>query len=539
MAPHASGPPASRGGLRRRRPTIGLATALALALLAAACSTPTAGPPTATTRAASSPPGTSKPTSGATTTTTVVEPPVNKLAWAACDGSFECASLVVPISYEHPSEGTIKVAVVELPSAGDPKTARDLVLNPGGPGVSGVNFLEQSWTAFPLALRQKFNLVSFDPRGVGSSEPVTCGTPASLRQWLAYDPVPTTPRQIDALTTEDKAFDAACAKSVPRDVLANLSTEVTAHDLDRLRQALGEPKLDYLGFSYGTYLGALYAMTFPGNVGTMVLDGAVDPSLGMAGLGSQQAASFEVDLHDFFSWCSASATCTAELPDPPGDFADLVKDSEQSGKITADLSSALGGPTDLDFAIAETAVVSALYSTNTWPDLGEDISQALQGNGTALAELALEYAGFNSNGGVSNEIAAQMAIYCLDRPPPPVSSYPALATQFAKSSSDFGASEAWSTLPCNYWPMPATGQPQTLHLPYAEHILVVGSTHDPATPYAWAKALTEQLDGAILLTRTGDGHTGYFSSTCVQGWVDSYLESLRAPPTGTVCASGG
>jgi pimeloyl-ACP methyl ester carboxylesterase len=509
---------------------------VALSLGGAACSSAVGSTATTTTSTSSSAPG-STAASTSTTTTTVAEPALNKLVWRPCDTRFECSSLVVPISYQKPSEGTIKIAVIRLLATDDPNSARDLVLNPGGPGVSGIGFLEQAWTDFPSSLRQQFNLVSFDPRGVGASDPVQCGSAASLRQWLAFNPVPDGKKQIAQLVAEDKAFDATCAKSVPRDVLANLSTEVTAHDLDRLRQALGQPKLYYLGFSYGTYLGGLFAQTFPADVGTMVLDGAIDPSLGMASLGSEQAASFEVDLHDFFSWCSTDASCASELPDPATDYADLVDDSEQNGKIVADLSPALGGQTDVPFAIAETGVVSSLYTINTWPDLGEGISQALQGNGTLLAELALQYAGFNSNGTVSNEIAGQMAIFCLDRPAPPVASYPTLATQFAKASADFGASEAWSTLPCNYWPVPATGAPEPFHLPYALHILVVGSTHDPATPYAWAQALAQQLDGATLLTRTGDGHTGYFSSSCVQVWVDDFLESLHTPPKGTVCAS--
>ncbi|HEV8065084.1 MAG TPA: alpha/beta hydrolase [Acidimicrobiales bacterium] len=445
----------------------------------------------------------------------------------------------MPISYSDPSGGTIKLAVIELPATGGQTAARDLVLNPGGPGESGVGFLEQAWTSFPPSLRQVFNLVSFDPRGVGESDPVECGTPANLRQWLAFNPVPENGTQIAQLEAEDKAFDQSCAKSVPRAVLANLSTEVTAHDLDRLRQALGQSKLDYLGFSYGTYLGSLYAQTFPDKVGALVLDGAVDPSLGMASQDSEQAASFQVDLDDFFKWCSGDSACTTELPDPASDFADLVNKAEHTTTIVADVAPALGGQTIVNFALAETGVIASLYSINTWPELGEAISQALQGNGTLLDQLALQYAGFNANGTASNAIAAETAIFCLDHPPPAVAAYPSLATAFAKASPTFGPSEAWSTLPCNYWPVRPTGKPMTLHLPAPLHILVVGSTHDPATPYAWARALTDQLAGARLLTRSGDGHTGYFSSSCVQEWVDNFLQDLHTPPVGTVCASDG
>jgi pimeloyl-ACP methyl ester carboxylesterase len=527
-----------RGRVRalRRRGGALTATCAAASLLLAACTTTAANtttttPPASTTTTAT----TSVPTTGVPTTT-VPLPPVNKLAWQPCDGQFLCSSLVVPISYSAPQDGTIRLAVIEAPSTGDPSTARDLVMNPGGPGAAGVGFLESAASAFS-ALREQFNLVSFDPRGIGESEPVTCTTPAGMRAWMSTNPAPAGAREIAQAVAEVKSFDAACAKSVPADVLANLSTAVTARDMDRLRQALGQAKLDYLGFSYGTYLGTLYAQSFPSKVGALVLDGAIDPSLSAAAADTQQSHAFEVDLQDFFAWCKTNSPCAGELPEAPATYSSLMGRLFSGSTIAASLPAAFGGNQQANFAVIITGIVSTLYSTNTWPQLASGLAAAAGGNATQLTQLAWNFYGFNADGTLSNLISANIAISCLDRPPPPVSAYPGLAKEFAKSAPYFGPTEAWGTLPCNYWHEPATGGPMTVHLPRPLPILVVGSTHDPATPYTWAVALTRQLRGAELLTRTGDGHTGYFASGCVDQWVDGFLETLARPPVGTVCPS--
>jgi pimeloyl-ACP methyl ester carboxylesterase len=483
---------------------------------------------TTTTTTTSSPPGTSTDTGGSA---------AGALAWHAC-GSFRCSKLTVPISYADPGEGTLSLAVIELPAMADPAAAPDLVLNPGGPGESGVQFLQEAFSEFPSALRARFNLVSFDPRGIGGSDPVVCTTPAGLRRWLALDPAPVTPAAIASVTTAVKEFDAGCAANVPRDVLASLSTAVTARDMDRLRAALGQRRLDYLGFSYGTYLGAMYAQAFPSKVGHMVLDGAVDPALSSSVLDLEQADAFELDLHDFFAWCPTNATCTSELPaGAESSYNTLIRRLESGATLTAGLDAALGGTQAINYAVVLTGVISSLYTTTYWPYLAQGLAQATSGNGTVLAELAYSYAGFNANGTASNLLSAELAVSCLDRPSPPVTTLPALARHFATTAPDFGPAEAWGTIGCNYWPVPATGKVGPIQLSEALPILVVGSTHDPATPYAWAQALTSQLNGSELLTRTGDGHTGYFSSTCVQTWVDGYLSTGARPPAGTVCSS--
>ena len=187
-------------------------------------------------------------------------------------------------------------------------------MNPGGPGVSGVSFLESAGPSFPSEIRRRFNLVSFDPRGIGASAPVDCVSPAGLRRWLAVDPEPVTGTQVAVVVAAVRRFVAGCEAHTPRLVLANLGTATTARDMDRLRIALGQRKLTYLGFSYGTYLGALYAQEFGSHVRAMVLDGAIDPALGTVQTSIQQAGGLETDLHDFFAWCRTDATCKRELP---------------------------------------------------------------------------------------------------------------------------------------------------------------------------------------------------------------------------------
>ncbi|MGD0082175.1 MAG: alpha/beta hydrolase [Acidimicrobiales bacterium] len=514
-----------------------LVAVASLGAVASACSTSTAVPGTHATTSAPAGHTSTSPSSATTTQSTL--PPVTKLSWHPCAEKFLCASLVVPVSYSEPSDGTLKVAVVELPASQDPSKARDVVMNPGGPGGSGIQFLEHTYSQFPVSLRQQFNLVSFDPRGVGSSDPIQCESAASLRAWLGLSPAPTTTAQVTTLIAQVKAFDAACATKMPKDVLANLSTAVVADDMDRLRAAVGEAKLDYLGFSYGTYLGALYAQAFPSHVGAFVLDGALDPSLSATANSEQQAAAFEVDLHDFFAWCPTNATCNSELASgAAATYTEVMNTLATGGTLSADLIPALGGRQTVDYGLALEGVISSLYSTNDWLYLAQGLAAANAGDGSLLAALAYNLAGFQTNGTVSNLISANLAVNCLDRPSLPVSTYPSLARQFAKTAPDFGPAEAWGQLPCNYWPVPPTGRPAPLHISQSLPVLVVGSTHDPATPYAWAVALTHQIPGAVLLTRTGDGHTGYFFSACVRNWVDGFFLTGTRPPKGTVCASG-
>jgi pimeloyl-ACP methyl ester carboxylesterase len=463
--------------------------------------------------------------------------PAQTLGWHSCDTRFRCATLSVPVSYSDPRAGSLGIAVVELPATG--KASEDVLMNPGGPGASGVQFLEQGWSEFPAAFRAHANLVGFDPRGVGASDPVRCLDTAQERAWVSYDPDPHTTAQIDADVAQAKAFVAGCLAHTSKLLLANVGTVDAAQDLDRLRAALGQAKLDYIGFSYGTYLGEVYAEKFPSHVGHFVLDGVIDPALSSTATGEQQALGFEDDLKAFFAWCGTNTSCEHLLPGgAQRSWQELVSLLSEGAKLEAPLVKSFGGEQTVDVGMAETAAASALYTTATWSVLAQAISQALQGNGALLALLAYSLAGANQNGSFSNETDANMAINCVDSPSPhKLSTYASLAATFAKVSPDFGAEESWGDLPCAYWPFPVTGLDGAVHAPGTPTVLIVGSTGDPATPYQWARAVARQFPHAVLLTRRGEGHTGYGSSACVRSYVDAFLEHGALPEAGTVCAS--
>lgn len=465
-------------------------------------------------------------------------PPRATLAWHPCDKTFRCATLRVPLSYARPRGTTIGIAVVELPATGAHPQG-DVVFNPGGPGASGVDFLEQEATSFPAALRHTFNLVSFDPRGVDRSAPVRCVDAAGIRRLVAVDPAPANPAAVRQVVAATKAFDAACAAHTPRQLLENVGTRVTVDDLDRLRAALGEAKLDYVGFSYGTYVGELYAQAFPGHVRAMVLDGVVDPALDTAASELVQAKGFEADLHDFFAWCPTNATCRSELAgNAKAAYDDLFGRLARGATLTALLKPLYGGTQQVTLGVAETALAGSLYAKTSWPYLAQAIDAGLRGNGGPLAAIAYSYEGLQQDGTYTNLVAANTAVNCVDRPSPTsLATYERLSRELAKAAPDFGAGEAWSSLVCAYWPVAPQGTVAPIHAPASPTILVVGSTGDPATPYAWAQAVAHQLRHAVLLTRSGPGHTAYFSSACIRGLVDGYLASLHTPRPGTVCPS--
>jgi pimeloyl-ACP methyl ester carboxylesterase len=461
------------------------------------------------------------------------------LHWRSCDQRFQCSELTVPVSYANPKGPTFGIAVVRLPATDQHHVIGDLVLNPGGPGGSGVDFLEQNWSSFPASLRSRFDLVSFDPRGVERSHGVNCLAPAKIQPWLGVNPDPVNKTQLAHVNGAISSFIAGCEANASRAFLANLGTVVTAEDMDRLRQALGEKKLDYVGFSYGTYLGALYAEHFGSRVRAMVLDGAVDPALSPSVSEERQALGFETDLHDFFAWCRHNSTCAHELPrGAKSGYDKLMKRLEGGTVIEARLKPEYGGTQPVNYGVAEVGVIATLYSKDYWPLLAEAIAAGLAGDGSLLDGLALQYAGLEQSGKYNNIISAETAISCVDSPAPKkVAAYERFARQLGKVAPDFGPSEAWGGYVCAHWPVQPTGHPGAIHAPKAPPIVVVGSTADPATPYSGAVALAHELDRGVLLTRTGAGHTGYFFSSCVRTYVDRYLETLATPPHGTVCGS--
>jgi pimeloyl-ACP methyl ester carboxylesterase len=457
------------------------------------------------------------------------------LDWSGCGAGFQCAKLTVPLDYAEPAGATISLSVVRLRTADQARKIGSLVLNPGGPGGSGVAFARGARSVVDAPVRAKYDIVGFDPRGVAGSSPVHCLDDKQTDAFVAADGTPDNAAEIAQSEQLAQQFADACRTRSPK-LYAHVSTEDSVRDMDVLRAALGDQKLNWLGFSYGTFLGATYADLFPTRVGRMVLDGVIDPALTNVELIHGQAKGFELALHRFVQDCAKQAECP------------LPRD-EQAGidKIAAFLQGLDATPLDsgdpkrpLTQALAQNAIAYYLYfpSFGDWETLRFGLQSAFDGDGSVLLSMLDERLSRNEAGHYTdNSTAALYAVSALDRPDrPSAAESAALAAQWAKESPVFGAFTAWGILPYHYWGVPATGTPHPIHAPGSPPILVVGTTYDPATPYPWAQALAKQLSKGVLLTRVGDGHTGYRKgSTCTNQAVDRFLTTAVAPPAGTVC----
>lgn len=480
---------------------------------------------------ASSPLGTS------TTSTTRAPTPTRtaSLDWTHCSGALSgqgllCATLQVPLDYAHPSGPTIGIALDRLPATGT--RIGSLLINPGGPGGSGLQFLPEIAPQLSPQLRAHFDLIGFDPRGVGASDPVVCGTGSQLDAYLNVDEAPTTPAGVNALLAADRSFAAGC-EAHSGAILPYVGTVDAAKDMDRIRQALGDAKLNYLGFSYGTFLGATYAKEFPTHIRAMVLDGAENPALGAVTMVDTQAAAVDAELRSFFDWCATPSSSCAWKPAGgraamQGDVLAVLDRSRHQPLV----ASRPVGPNQVLYGMAE-----ALYEPQSWPSLGRALAAASKGDGTDLLSMYDSYVERNSNGTYGNLMEANNAISCADQPWPSATQIEADAAAAEKQAPVFGLANLYSGLLCTVWPAPPSDHPQRITAAGSPPIVVVGSTGDPATPYSWAQALASQLSKGVLLTRVGEGHTAYLSSQCVRNAVDAYLVDLRPPAAGTRCAS--
>jgi pimeloyl-ACP methyl ester carboxylesterase len=463
------------------------------------------------------------------------------LAWSSCAGIFQCSSLTVPLDYANPGGRTIQLAVIRARATDPAHRIGSLITNPGGPGGSGVQFVGQSYAAQPgqpshfgAQLRADFDIVGFDPRGVGHSALITCLSDTQLDHYFALDPTPQTPAQVNSVVTGDKTFDAGCQAHSAM-LLPYVGTPNAARDMDILRAALGDQKMFYLGASYGTYLGAIYAELFPTHIARAVLDGPLPPNLTNTQLDLGQAQGFQTELTRFITDCVTQPDCPlgTDATTAEQKFADFLA-STQTHPLTT------GTDRMLDEALAETGVLVTLYDSPTsWPTLRTALAMAMTGNGRGLLALSDLYDERNpQTGHYSNQSAANVAINCLDHPNPvhTAADINAELPAYQQASPLVGASFAWADLMCAYWPVPPQSQPHPVHYAGTPPILVVGTVHDPATPYPSALQMTDQLRSAVLLTYNGDGHTAYHrGSNCIDGAVDNYFTQAAIPATGTVC----
>ncbi|MFF3919532.1 alpha/beta hydrolase [Streptomyces sp. NPDC001852] len=464
-----------------------------------------------------------------------------KLHWHSCAvPGFQCATMKAPLNYAEPGAGDVRLAVARKLATGKGRPLGSLLVNPGGPGGSAVGYLQSyAGIGYPADVRARYDMVAVDPRGVGRSEPVECLDGRQMDAYAETDLTPDDQREENALVTADKGFAESCAAHSAR-LLRHVSTVEAARDMDILRAALGDPKLNYVGASYGTFLGATYAGLFPDRVGRMVLDGAMDPALDSRQMNLDQTAGFETAFQAFAKDCVRHSDCSlgsrGSTPAQVGDHLRAFFRKLDARPIPA-------GDADgrkLGEALATTGVIAAMYDQGTWEQLREALTSAMKENdGAGLLALSDSYYERDSGGHYSNLMMANAAVNCLDLPSAftgPEQVEKALP-DFEKASPVFGEGLAWASLNCAYWPVKATGEPHRIEAKGAAPIVVVGTTRDPATPYHWARSLAHQLASGRLLTYVGDGHTAYGrGSTCIDTAINTYLLSGTPPTTGKRCS---
>lgn len=514
---------APSGRSRRRRFGAALAGALVTVLTLSGCVTAFLPEP---------PPATSTPTGE--DVDAALQPFYSQtVSWSGCGGGMQCATVEAPLDWAEPASGSIELALVRQPALGE--KIGSLLVNPGGPGGSGYNFVKDSVDyATDERLQQRFDVVGFDPRGVGRSTGVSCYDPTEMDQYL-YG-VSANERGSDAwiaeMTDSATSFGEACADRTGA-LLAQVGTENAARDLDLLRAVLGDEKLFYLGYSYGTFLGSVYAELFPGKTGRLVLDGAIDPSTSNFEVTKTQAQGFESALRAYLSDCLQSSECPFDGTVESGmQTVGALLDSVDASPIRAADGRELGGSTLF------TAIIYPLYDANAWGMLSDMLESVMHGDAEMAFEFADAYNGRNADGSYSdNSTEAFTAVNCMDYR---YNADPALMREQAVALDEaapvIGRYMSYGDIGCASWPYAFQGERGEIHAEGSAPILVIGTTNDPATPYVWAGALAGQLENGHLVTYQGEGHTAYNKSNdCIADTVDDFLIDGTVPAADPMC----
>jgi pimeloyl-ACP methyl ester carboxylesterase len=456
------------------------------------------------------------------------------------DGTeWECATLTVPLDYAHPDPDgeTIDIAVIRARSAPGREPLGSLVFNFGGPGGSGVASLPGSGDNY-LDLHEGYDLVSFDPRGVGASEGVVCLTGEEIdRRGQEDDGPPQSPAEERELLADSREYAASCEASAG-ELLPHLTTVNAARDLELLRQALGDKHLNYFGISYGTKLGGVYAHLFPERVGRTVFDAVVDPTRDVIERALLQTEGFQLALDNYLDHCAA------EEPDCPtgGGGAGPAAYEEINELLDGlrDRPAPTGTGRALTQGLAVTGMFSLLYSETAWPYLTNALNEIQdEGRGDQLLSAAEGYNGRDDEGGYDNLHAANTAINCADfASRPTVEAVHEYEEPFTRASPVFGEHLVWGLLSCANWPVTGVQDQPEVEAEGAPEILLLGTTGDPATPYVGAERMRQELGEGVgvLLTYEGEGHGAYGSGDeCVTETVNAHLLAGTTPEDGTVC----
>lgn len=462
------------------------------------------------------------------------------LDWDACGNGRECATAEAPMNWADGTSEKIELAMVKVPAASG-NSLGTIFTNPGGPGASGVSFVRDSAEyVFTPELMENFDIVGWDPRGVGESSAVDCRDDAGMDEWFYgvnenLDAETATDEQIIAeVTANSKEFADDCLENTGA-LLEFVDTKSTVKDLDMMRALVGDPKVNYFGFSYGTDIGAQYIDMFPETVGRVVLDGATDPTLSTFEVVLAQQGAFGEATRTYLEDCLTTTSCpfTGTVDDAIAKINTLMAEADETLPVNADGRKLTSG-------VIDTAISSALYNDQSWPYLSDAFaSYETAGDPAGFFLLSDSYYGREPDGTYAdNMFEAFTAINCLDYP---VETDPAKIADFNRQiaeSTPIGipGPEALGDTTCQQWAFPSTNELAPVTGAGADPVLVIGTTGDPATPYAWAEAVTEQLESAVLVTFEGEGHLAYTQGdSCITGAVDAYFIDGTVPAEGLVC----
>ncbi|CAM5280032.1 alpha/beta hydrolase [Streptomyces hirsutus] len=455
--------------------------------------------------------------------------------WGRCEASgdtpapgeeWQCGTLRVPLDWSEPDGGTIGLALIRAKATGDDRLG-SLLFNFGGPGGSGVSMMP-SYATTASKLRERYDLVSWDPRGVAASEGIRCRDDEEIQAAESVDSTPDTPAEEQAYLADAADFGKGCQESAGK-LLAHVSTTDTARDMDRIRQALGDDRLNYFGISYGTELGGVYAHLFPKRVGRLTLDAVVDPSADTVGHAENQTRGFQRALDNYLKSTGRD----------PGQGSREI--AELLDRIDAEPLPTSSKGRELTQSLALTGIVLPLYSKDGWPVLTSALEAAEEGDGSELLALADGYNERDASGKYGTTTHSQRAISCLDdKQRMTAAQTEELLPEFERISPVFGSFLGWDTAGwCHDWPVPGQHDSPEVSAPGAAPVLVIGNTGDPATPYEGARRMADELgEGVgIVLTWEGEGHGAYGSgSDCVDSTVNAYLLDGTVPKDGKVCS---
>ncbi len=461
-----------------------------------------------------------------------------QLDWQPCGHGFMCSRADVPLDYAEPGGERLSVSLIRLPAADPGQRIGSLFVNPGGPGASGIRYVRAARDAFDPAILDRYDVVGFDPRGVGESSPIECLSDSRTDRMLATLGQPDARSDVNLVAAEAASFGRECLEESPR-LTPDVGTSSVVRDLDILRQLAGDERLNFLGRSYGTFIGAKYAARFPDRVGRFVLDGAITPTLTLAELGRGQAEGFELALSRFVDDCLRRSDCPLSPAATPGAGREAgIRTINQWLRRLAKRPMRADDRL-LTRPLALAGLMGAMYEPSFgWPDLRRALRAGLAGNPRPMIEMVDTFFGRQPDGDYSDDaFDALYAVNCLDHDDRAgVAETVRLADDWTATAPTFGAYFAWGNLPCATWPAPATDRPEVVSADGSGPILVIGTSYDPATPFAWSQQLAGMLANASLLIWDGDGHTAYRrGSDCVDRAADTFLLTGQLPPDGQRC----